>query len=582
MRSNSLVKNFGKVWCAIAVVTSANLGYAAEESGVTRYVRFTDNMGTHSGILEGDSIRVLDGDPVFEDGVSPTGRTVELSDVVLEIPMNPERVPNVMGVAGNSNNPNGSPVTVNHPRWFGKANTSLAKNGAPVEVPFGATNFNFEGELGLIIGREGRHIPESEAMDYLFGVTVGNDWSENDWCGERRGIEEPTHVFCKAGDTFATLGDAVVTGLDLGDLQITVRLDGVVAAQGTSADFRDTPARLISKISHYVTLKRGDIIFTGTVAPPQLPGTRRQLWQDDVVEVEIENIGTVSNQLVRVTRETVSGPEISAANGTYVRFEHAGGTSFGILNGEEISELDGDPVGGNASLSDRTFDVSDVELGLPIDPAKPGRKVLAAAANYQPTSAPPRQVPHPRYLFKRSTALSADGGDVERPQEVEMFIPEGELVIVIGRSGRHIPVNEVNDYIFGVAAGNDWSELSWITAGSGPRPLKYVSKATDTWAGLASRIVRGIDYSDLQITTRVNGELLSQGQSSTMINNPARLVSYLSRYMTLQPGDLIYTGAIAPEPGMRRNLEVGDTVEVAVEGLGSMEQEVIDMPAWPY
>jgi len=241
VRSNSLVKNFGKVWCAIAVATSANFVYAAEESGVTRYVRFTDNMGTHSGILEGDSIRVLDGDPVFEDGVSPTGRTVELSDVVLEIPMNPERVPNVMGVAGNSNNPNGSPVAVNHPRWFGKANTSLAKNGAPVEVPFGATNFNFEGELGLIIGREGRHIPESEAMDYLFGVTVGNDWSENDWCGERRGIEEPTHVFCKAGDTFATLGDAVVTGLDLGDLQITVRLDGVVAAQGTSADFRDHP-----------------------------------------------------------------------------------------------------------------------------------------------------------------------------------------------------------------------------------------------------------------------------------------------------------------------------------------------------
>ena len=67
-----------------------------------------------------------------------------------------------------------------------------------------------------------------------------------------------------------------------------------------------------------------------------------------------------------------------------------------------------------------------------------------------------------------------------------------------------------------------------------------------------------------------------------MINNPARLVSYLSRYMTLQPGDLIYTGAIAPEPGMRQNLEVGDIVEVAVEGLGSMEQEVIDMPAWPY
>ena len=555
---------------------------AFSQDGITRYVRFSDDSGTHSGILDGNTIRVLDGDPVFDDGVSPTGSTVAVGSVDLEIPMNPERVPNVMGVAGNSNNPNGQQTDVNHPRWFGKANTSLAKNGSPVEVPYGATNFNFEGELGLIIGREGRHIPESEAMNYLFGVTVGNDWSENDWCGERRGVEEPTHVFCKAGDTFATLGDAVVTGLDLTDLQISVRLNGVLAAQGTSADFRDSPASLISKISHYVTLKRGDIIFTGTVAPPQMRGTRRQLWQEDVVEVEIENVGAVSNQLVRVTRQNVSGPEISAADGTYVRFQYEGGTAFGVLNGNEVSELDGDPIGGNASMTGQTFDVSDIELGLPLDPAKPGRKVLAAAANYQPTNAPPRQVPHPRFLFKRSTSLSNDGNVVERPPEVEMFIPEGELVLVVGRRGRHIPVNEVNDYIFGVAAGNDWSELSWITAGPGPRPLKYVSKATDTWAGIANQIVRGIDYSDLQITTHVNGELLSQGQSSTMINNPARLVSYLSRYMTLEPGDLIYTGAISPEPGMRSNLQVGDRVTVQVEGLGSMEQQVVAMPAWPH
>jgi 2-keto-4-pentenoate hydratase/2-oxohepta-3-ene-1,7-dioic acid hydratase in catechol pathway len=67
-----------------------------------------------------------------------------------------------------------------------------------------------------------------------------------------------------------------------------------------------------------------------------------------------------------------------------------------------------------------------------------------------------------------------------------------------------------------------------------------------------------------------------------MINNPARLVSYLSRYMTLEPGDLIYTGAISPEPGMRSNLQVGDRVTVQVEGLGSMEQQVVAMPAWPH
>ena len=63
-------------------------------------------------------------------------------------------------------------------------------------------------------------------------------------------------------------------------------LNGTVAAQGTTADFRDDAAALISKLSHFITLKRGDMIYTGTVAP-QLPGTRRQLWQDDIVEVEI-------------------------------------------------------------------------------------------------------------------------------------------------------------------------------------------------------------------------------------------------------------------------------------------------------
>ena len=556
----------------------------AQSGEVTRYVRFTDDTGTHSGILDGQTISVLDGDPVFDDGAGPTGRTVALGDVELEIPMDPDRVPKVFGVAGNSNNPNGNPVAVEHPSWFGKATTSLARNGAPVEVPFGATNFNFEGELALIIGREGRHIPESEAMDHLFGVAVSNDWSENDWCGERRGIEEPSHVFCKAGDTFATLGDYVVTGLDLSDLELTVRLNGVVAAQGTTADFRNNPAALISKLSHYVTLKRGDIIHTGTVAPPQLPGTRRQLWQDDVVEVEIEGIGMVSNRLVRVTRETVSGPGLPEPDGVsaYVRFQDAEGYSFGVLEGDRIRELDGDPVAGGTAPTGRSFDLADVELGLPVDPEQPGRKVLAAAANYHPVDGMPRQVPHPRYFFKASSGLSPDGGEVQKPPEAELMIPEGELVLVIGRSGRHIPESEALDYIFGVAAGNDWTELSWVTSDRGVRPLKLVSKATDTWAGLGNTIVRGLDYSDLEISVRVNGELLSQGRTSTMINRPARLVSYLSRYMTLQPGDLIYTGAMPVVPGMRRNMEVGDVVEVVVEDLGTIEQEIVPMLTWPH
>ncbi|MBK52394.1 MAG: hypothetical protein CMQ45_08430 [Gammaproteobacteria bacterium] len=98
----------------------------AQPDEVTRYVRFTDETGTHSGTLREDMISVLDGDPIFDDDVAQTGEIVSLNAVVLEIPMDPTRVPNVLGVAGNSNNPNREPVNVDHPRWFSKATTSLA------------------------------------------------------------------------------------------------------------------------------------------------------------------------------------------------------------------------------------------------------------------------------------------------------------------------------------------------------------------------------------------------------------------------------------------------------------------------
>ena len=326
--------------------------------------------------------------------------------------------------------------------------------------------------------------------------------------------------------------------------------------------------------------QRGDLIYMGTVAPPQLPGTRRQLWQDDVVEVEIEQIGSLSNELVRVTRRPVSGPPIPEASGVtrYVRVQHGDGWSFGILDGSRVHELSGDPVEGGATRTGRTFNVQDVQLGLPIDPDKPGRKVLGVAANYNAPNRPPRQVPHPRYFFKLPTSLSGDGDDVQLPPESENLIPEGELVLVIGREGRHIPMSEALDYVFGVAAGNDWTELTWYVQ-SGVRPQRLTSKATDTWAGLGTTIVRGLDYSDLEINVRVNGQLLVQGRTNTMINNPARLISYLSRYMTLKPGDLIYTGAMPTIPGMRRGMRVGDQVEVEVEGIGTMRNTVVGMRA---
>ena len=118
----------------------------------------------------------------------------------------------------------------------------------------------------LIIGKQGRHIPEAEALDYVFGVTVGDDFSENTWYGEGQGVEEPTRLLSKGTDSWAPIGPAIVTGIDYLDLAVEVRLNGEVVQEGRTSDLVNGVPNLISYISRYVTLMSGDVIFTGTVA----------------------------------------------------------------------------------------------------------------------------------------------------------------------------------------------------------------------------------------------------------------------------------------------------------------------------
>jgi len=262
----------------------------------TRYVRYTQGGVTSYGILEGDTIRQLEGDLLVHP--RPTGRTARVSEVTLEVPVDPSKVMKVIGIAGNYNFPDREPRVVPHPRWFAKMPSALNKHEGTVDLPPHATNFNFEGELVLIIGKQGRHISVEDAPSYVFGVTVGNDWSENTWYPERLGVQEPSRLISKSMDTWACLYHTIVAGLDYSDLDLEVRLNGDLAAKGRTKDMTTSAAKLISYLSHFMTVQPYDIIYTGTVAPPSFPGIRRQMQDGDVVEVEIEKIGTLRNRVV--------------------------------------------------------------------------------------------------------------------------------------------------------------------------------------------------------------------------------------------------------------------------------------------
>ena len=264
-------------------------------SPIVCYVRYTDTGGTSYGILEGESIRQLDGD-LFSHP-QPTGKTVRVADVRLEAPIDSGKVQKVIGVNDAYNNPDAAPRTASHPRWFPKLPVAINQHEGVVDLPEHAKDLNAEGGLVIIIGWEGRHIAVDDALDYVFGVTIGNDWSENIWSQERKGVQEPSRLIAKSMDSWACLYTTIVTGLDFSALGIEVRLNGELAAKGRTSSMVNSVPKRIACISHFVTLKPGDVIYTGAVASPNLPGTRRPMQDGDVVEVSIEKIGTLRNRV---------------------------------------------------------------------------------------------------------------------------------------------------------------------------------------------------------------------------------------------------------------------------------------------
>ncbi|MBO6575895.1 MAG: fumarylacetoacetate hydrolase family protein [Rhodothermales bacterium] len=260
------------------------------------YVRFQAGETLAYGELVGETVYEHAGYNVLEPGTR-TGRTFPVSAVKLLSPIDPAQVPKVIGVAVNTRGA-GRTGPVPNPRWFAKMPTSLRGPGDAVELPEEAGNLNYEGELVLVIGKGGRHIPEADAMDHIFGVTVGNDFSENTWYGERAGLDHPTRLISKGTDSWAPIGPAIVTGVNYLDLGVEVRLNGEVVQTGRTTELANGVPNLISYISRYMTLQPGDLIFTGTVGRVQ--GARRVMEHGDEIDVEIEHLGTLTNTIVNM------------------------------------------------------------------------------------------------------------------------------------------------------------------------------------------------------------------------------------------------------------------------------------------
>ncbi len=249
-------------------------------------------------------------------------------------------------------------------------------------------------------------------------------------------------------------------------------------------------------------------------------------------------------------------------NGLYVRAADASGAEmWGRMDGEDVVALDAAPWHGGAPTGERVPAASVRMLA----PATPG-KVIAIGLNYASHLGGREPAPYPGVFAKLPTSIVGPGDAIEMTGDAGNVHYEGEMVIVIGKEARDVPESSALDHVFGVTAGNDVSERDW----QGADLQWFRAKAADTFGPIGPVISRGVDCDDLLLTTRLNGEVVQEQRTSDLIFDCATIVSYLSRYVTLAPGDVIFTGT----PGTTRAMQAGDVVSVEVEAVGALENPV--------
>jgi len=258
-----------------------------------------------------------------------------------------------------------------------------------------------------------------------------------------------------------------------------------------------------------------------------------------------------------------------AAPAQYVRFQHGDTTAYGLVEGDHVRQLDGD-LFGDFQPTAQSYPLSQVKLLPPTQPTQ----VLALAGNYRShlksdTIPPKFQIVQP--FFKSPSCLIGQGDAIVLPRDSVDVHFEAELVIVIGKTCRRVSETQAMEYVFGVTAGNDVSERFWQNHPEHKDVQWWRAKGADTFGPVGPVIATGIDYGNLQIQTKVNGETVQDDRTSSLIHNIPKTVSFLSQYVTMHPGDLIFTGT----PGTTSALKPGDVCEIVLEGVGTLRNPVI-------
>jgi len=251
-----------------------------------------------------------------------------------------------------------------------------------------------------------------------------------------------------------------------------------------------------------------------------------------------------------------------------VRYSREGQVGFGILEGETIAALSPHPFAAFEYTGER-FPTGEVRLLAPVLPTK----VVAVGRNYaEHAREMGGEVPDDPVIFlKPSTAVIGPGDPIVHPGWVGRVDYEGELAVIVGKLAHRLDEADAIQAVLGFSCANDVTARDLQRAdGQWAR-----AKGFDSFCPLGPWIETDLDSSDLALRTLVNGEPRQQARTSQLERGVASLMAFVSRVMTLLPGDVLLTGT----PAGVGPLEVGDRVEVEIDGIGVLANQVVGEPA---
>jgi len=253
----------------------------------------------------------------------------------------------------------------------------------------------------------------------------------------------------------------------------------------------------------------------------------------------------------------------------YLRFQKGDTVAYGLLEGDRVRQLAGD-LFNKHSKTEIIHALQDVKLLPPTEPSQ----VLALAGNYRSHiagAATPAKFQIPQPFFKSPSCLIGHQDAIVIPKDARDVHFEAELVVVIGKQCRKVSQDKALDYVFGVTAGNDISERIWQNDENQKDIQWWRAKGADTFGPVGPYIVTSMDYGNLELQLRLNGESKQKASTQQLIHDIPTLVSFISQYITLHPGDLIFTGT----PGTTSAIKPGDVLEVELEGVGVLQNSVM-------